>query len=233
VAEPALGTVDTLPPEWEVTRLVQRLRAQLPELRVRYGLESVALFGSYVRNEQRPDSDLDLLATFSRTPTLFDLVEVEDDLKERLGVPLDLVLRSEAWAPHPALHPARGGNGMRPNQANSIYLAHISEAIERAQRFLGDMPSEQFTLDEPISHATVRQLQIIGEAAKRLPSEIRALDPHIPWSDMARTRDRIIHGYDKVDLAVVWHTAQHDLPPLLPRLQQVLEQREDEEWERE
>ncbi len=95
MAEPALGTVDTLPPEWEVTRLVQRLRAQLPELRVRYGLESVALFGSYVRNEQRPDSDLDLLATFSRTPTLFDLVEVEDDLKERLGVPLDLVLRSE------------------------------------------------------------------------------------------------------------------------------------------
>jgi len=45
---------------------------------------------------------------------------------------------------------------MRPNQAYSIYLAHIFEAIERAQRFLGGMPFEQFTLDEPISHATVR-----------------------------------------------------------------------------
>jgi len=93
VAEPALGTVDTLPPDWEVTRLAAVLRAHLPELRARYGLESVALFGSYVRNEQRPDSDLDVLVTFSRGLGLFELIHAEDDLKARLGVKVDLVLR--------------------------------------------------------------------------------------------------------------------------------------------
>jgi len=89
VAEPALGTVDTLPPEWEVTRLAAVLRAHLPDLRARYGLESVALFGSYVRNEQRPDSDLDLLVTFTRRLTLFDLIRLAD----ALGVPVDVARR--------------------------------------------------------------------------------------------------------------------------------------------
>ena len=95
MAEPAPGTVDALPPDWEVTRLAAGLRAPLPELRARDGLESVALFGSYVRNEQRPDSDLDVLVTFSRGLGLFELIHAEDDLKARLGVPVDLVLRSE------------------------------------------------------------------------------------------------------------------------------------------
>jgi len=93
VAEPAPGTVDTLPPDWEVTRLATVLRAHLPELRARYGLESVALFGSYVRNEQRPDSDLDVLVTLSRGLGLFDLIRLDDDLADALGVPVHVALR--------------------------------------------------------------------------------------------------------------------------------------------
>ncbi len=76
-------------------RLAQRLRAHLPELRARYGPDSVALFGSYVRNEQRPDSDLDVLVTLSRGLSLFELIDAEDDLKELLGVPVDVALRDD------------------------------------------------------------------------------------------------------------------------------------------
>lgn len=93
VAEAVDRTVDALPPEWEVTRLAHRLREHLPELRARHGLETVALFGSYVRNEQRPNSDLDMLVTLSRTPTLFDLVELGDDLADAVGVPVDIARR--------------------------------------------------------------------------------------------------------------------------------------------
>jgi uncharacterized protein len=93
VAEVVHRTVDVLPPEWEVTRLAQRLREYLPELAVRYGLENVALFGSYVRNEQRPDSDLDVLVTLTRTLSLFDLVGLGDDLQDALGVPVDVTQR--------------------------------------------------------------------------------------------------------------------------------------------
>jgi uncharacterized protein with HEPN domain len=124
---------------------------------------------------------------------------------------------------------------MRSNRTYSVYVGHISESIEQAQRFLGDMHFEEFAKDERTNYATVRALEIIDEATKRLPPEVRALDADIPWSDMARMQDRIIHQYDEVDLAVVWDTVQRDLPPLLPRLQRLqreLEEREDEEWER-
>lgn len=62
--------------------------------------------------------------------------------------------------------------------------------------------------------ATVRTLEVVGEATKRLPTEIRALDEGVPWQDMARMRDRIIHRYDDVDLSIVWDVVHGDLPSL-------------------
>jgi predicted nucleotidyltransferase len=93
MAEARTRTVDDLPSDWKVSRLAAILREHLAELRERYHVDDLALFGSYVRNEQRPDSDLDLLVTFSRTPSLFELMHAEDELEALLGVPVELVLR--------------------------------------------------------------------------------------------------------------------------------------------
>lgn len=78
----------------EAARLAEKLRAHLPELRERYAIDTLVLFGSYVRGDQRPDSDVDLLVTFTRTPTLFDLIEAEQEMEGILGVRVDLVMRS-------------------------------------------------------------------------------------------------------------------------------------------
>jgi len=99
VAETAIRTVDSLPPDWEVTCLAQRLRERLPELRDRYHIDTVALFGSYVRNEQRPDSDLDLLIEFDRTPGLLEFVGLRDELSEMLSVAVDPVMPSALRSP--------------------------------------------------------------------------------------------------------------------------------------
>lgn len=99
MAETVARTVDTLPPDWEVTRLAQRLREHLPELRARHHVDALALFGSYVRNEQRPDSDLDLLIEFSRIPGLLAFIGLEDELSETLGVAVDLVMPSALRSP--------------------------------------------------------------------------------------------------------------------------------------
>jgi uncharacterized protein with HEPN domain len=124
---------------------------------------------------------------------------------------------------------------MRPQRAYSIYADHVREAAESALQFVAGMSFEAFAADQRTTYAAVRALEIIGEATKRLPEEIRALEPEVPWKKMAGMRDIIVHQYENVDLKVVWDTIHQDLPSLVPRmerLQRALEQQEDEEWER-
>ena len=67
-----------------------------------------------------------------------------------------------------------------------------------------------------------RALEIIGEATKRLPLDVRERYPEVPWRGMAGMRDRIIHGYDMVDLQIVWDVVKRDIPQIQPQLQQIL-----------
>ena len=80
-------------PEANIERVLARLRALLPELRERYGVDTFEVFGSTVRADAGPESDLDLLVTFTETPDLLTFIALENDLSERLGVPVDLVMR--------------------------------------------------------------------------------------------------------------------------------------------
>jgi predicted nucleotidyltransferase len=81
--------------------IVQTLRDELPELRQRYGVRSLGVFGSYVRGEQERGSDLDILVDFDRIPTLFEFLRLERHLSQQLGVSVDLVMKT-------ALKPAIG-----------------------------------------------------------------------------------------------------------------------------
>lgn len=81
--------------------LVARLQTAKPALAERYGVESIGVFGSYVRGEAEPESDLDVLVEFTTPPSLFQFVRMKDELTELLGVPVDLVMKS-------ALKPAIG-----------------------------------------------------------------------------------------------------------------------------
>jgi uncharacterized protein with HEPN domain len=76
-----------------------------------------------------------------------------------------------------------------------------------------------FLDDEKTQSAVVHQLMIIGEGTKRLSDAFRDSHPQIPWRDIARMRDRLIHHYDAVDLDEVWKTVETDVPDLLARLE--------------
>ena len=73
--------------------ILKSLRQQLPTLAERYGVESLEVFGSYVRAEQQADSDLDLLVTFREAPTLLTFIVIENYLSDELGVKVDLVMK--------------------------------------------------------------------------------------------------------------------------------------------
>jgi uncharacterized protein len=91
------GNLSSLSPEKRepLERIVQTLREILPELRDRYGVVSLGVFGSYVRGEQTPDSDLDLLVEFDQRPlTLLQFIALEYDLSDRLHIKVDLVEKS-------------------------------------------------------------------------------------------------------------------------------------------
>lgn len=103
------------------------------------------------------------------------------------------------------------------------YVEDILDAMEKAEIILGDSTYEQVVQDFRINFAVTRALEIMGEATKRLPMEIRERYPEIPWKDMAGMRDRIIHGYDKVDLQIIWDTVKKEIPQLKPLIRKVLE----------
>ena len=98
----------------------------------------------------------------------------------------------------------------------------ILDAMEKAEILVADVSYEQFAGDFRIHFAVVRALEIIGEATKRLPLDLRDRYPAIPWKEMAGMRDRIIHGYDTVDLQIVWNTVKEAIPLIEPSLQRVL-----------
>ncbi|HKI05802.1 MAG TPA: nucleotidyltransferase family protein [Thermoanaerobaculia bacterium] len=76
-----------------VDRYIFTLRQHLPELAEKYHVRSLEVFGSYVRDEQTPESDFDVLVTFDQAPDLFQFIEIEDRLGEILGVQVDLVMK--------------------------------------------------------------------------------------------------------------------------------------------
>lgn len=113
---------------------------------------------------------------------------------------------------------------MTPQRDLHVYLEDILEASFKAIRFLEGVTFEQFENDERTAFAVVRALEIVGEAAKHIPPVVRDRAPEIPWQEMAGMRDKLIHGYQGVDLRVVWRTVREDLPTVVDAIRELQEQ---------
>lgn len=97
---------------------------------------------------------------------------------------------------------------------DSVYLRDILDAIQQIETYLQDISYEAFCQDRLRQDAVVRQLEIIGEASRRLTEPFRDQHPEMPWQDIIGMRHKISHDYFEADLPTVWDTVKHDLPPL-------------------
>ena len=113
---------------------------------------------------------------------------------------------------------------MSPKREVRDYLNDILQSIADSRLFISGMSYDRFCADRKTVNAVVRSLEIIGEATKNIPADIRAKNPELPWIEIAGMRDKLIHEYFGVDLEIVWETVRNDLAPLEIAIRKVLEE---------
>lgn len=102
------------------------------------------------------------------------------------------------------------------------WLEDIIDAADKVKRFVDSVTFDEFEFNDEKVYATVRAIEIIGEATKQLPKPLTQSCPDVPWADIAGMRDKLIHGYFGVDLRVVWRTATESIPAFRAQVEKIL-----------
>jgi uncharacterized protein with HEPN domain len=111
-------------------------------------------------------------------------------------------------------------------KSDAVYLKHILDAIQKIESYVS-VGHETFMSTSHWQDAVIRQLEIIGEASKRLSPELRSRYPRIPWKRIAGLRDVLIHDYLGVDISMVWQITQTYLPDLKQQIDVILSECND------
>lgn len=105
-----------------------------------------------------------------------------------------------------------------------FYLRDIIESSELIQRRIHNVAQETFEDDIDLQDMVIHRLEIIGEAVKNIPKDFRDAHPEVLWHQPAGMRDKLIHGYDAVDITVVWDTIKEGLPLFIEQVKKLLEE---------
>lgn len=105
---------------------------------------------------------------------------------------------------------------------NTIYIRHILDSVEHIEGFLSEIDETKFSRDIHWQNAFVRELEVIGEAARHIDPEFLKSHPEVPWADIIGMRHKLIHDYFEIKLPLVWDTATIDIPKIKPLLQNLI-----------
>ena len=211
-----------MPSRDEALRLLSEHKRTLSE---RFGVLDVALFGSAARDEATEDSDVDVLAWFDADAEKRRPYEAQSYLESVFGCKVDLVddrnLRTE-FRPYVEEDILRGPQSRSGRRRD--WRIHVRDMIgfcEEVLELSSGMERADFFADMRTHRSTLFDIALIGESATRVPPEIRDANPHIPWGDIIGARNRIIHGYDRLENDRIWEIIKIGVPDLLPKLREL------------
>ena len=231
-----------------IGKFAQILRAHLPELSRAYHVKSLGVFGSFVRHQNKPRSDLDVLVEYSAPVGLFAMADLENHLSDLLGVKVDLVpkkglkpfigkrvLSEVVWLQHDgvatrtrlprrALNGKRSGSMMPRKREYLDFLQDIVQAMQFVEQYTRGLTLDDLIHDEMRHDAVVFRIEVAGEAARQIPSEVNKRYAQINWKDMAGMRDRLTHGYWAIDNKILWDVATIDIPREKPLIEHALQE---------
>ncbi len=109
---------------------------------------------------------------------------------------------------------------------HKLYVEDILQSMDRIERYTRGQTFERFRRSEMVADAVIRNLEIIGEAARSIPQEVRQRHPDIPWTRMIGLRNIAIHEYFGVDLGIIWEIVRRNLPETRSKIVALLEKPE-------
>jgi len=104
-----------------------------------------------------------------------------------------------------------------------VAVRHMLDHAREAAALAESRSRAELDSDRLLQLALTRLVEIVGEAARRVPAAVRAQAPEVPWALVVGARNRLIHGYDFVDMDILWEIVGSDLPALVPRLERLLD----------
>jgi uncharacterized protein with HEPN domain len=109
-----------------------------------------------------------------------------------------------------------------PKRDPDLLIQDMLEAVQKITHYIAGIEHDAFLCDEKTIDAVVRNLEVLGEAARQLPDDFTSRRPFIPWNKIAGLRNRIVHDHFGLDLEIIWQIIHHDLPPLKAQLEKLV-----------
>ncbi|MCK5299965.1 MAG: DUF86 domain-containing protein [Candidatus Aenigmarchaeota archaeon] len=106
---------------------------------------------------------------------------------------------------------------------DSVFISHILDSIQKIEEFTENVSKEDFFDSVLLQDAIMRRIEIIGEASKNVSDSLKSKYPEIPWTEMARTRDKLIHGYFGIDLDLTWDIVEEDISELKDKIKVIVD----------
>ena len=193
---------------------IATLKAHEAELK-RLGVQHLYLFGSTARDEARDDSDVDLFFDYEKGElSLFGLMEVKEQAARILGRKTDIMTRDSIHKVLRARRSLRAASVLMAERSPAARLTDMVEAIDLIRDEMAGVTLDAFQPDMRKRWLIERGIEIISEASRRLPDELKARHPDIPWRKVAGIGNVLRHNYEDIAAPVMWALVRDDLPPL-------------------